>query len=270
MVQRRECWTDPQLAVSGEFTCERCVADRQDWRLTTPPTERRSWTNCGETSSLRGKRKQPHQSQECFLVQIHTENIMKTQRSTAHTNTCGRVDASIWSQCERSTVYTLRLTLCRCVGLVWGLRWSHRTKAEVSSPRSSHVDHNSPRMAAHATRVKRVMENKDHLTHHSRASKWVADRSAADEEGLAGRPCCEKIVLCCLPWSRFLFPPGLILSVWHLSGLKSQKKTEITSITKERWCQRATTTRQQSAPFVVCKHPEPPGLLSSRATFLSF
>lgn len=72
---------------------------------------------------------------------------------------------------------------------------------------------------AHATRVKRVMENKDHLTHHSRASEWVAGRRGGSHwTAMLWKDCSLLFAM-----KQVFVSPRLTLSVWHLWGLKSQK-----------------------------------------------
>lgn len=81
-------------------------------------------------------------------------------------------------------------TLFDCVSLVW-MRWSRsrsnrrdslifqlcRCGGRRRSTISSHIDHNT-----HATGVKRMIQNKDHLTYHCLVSKWVANWTATGVE----------------------------------------------------------------------------------------
>lgn len=125
-------------------------------------------------------------------------------------------------------------------------------KPEVNNPSSSHIDHiTSGVRLARAMRVKRVKENNDHLTYHSLASKWVANRIATEEEGL-------EIILSACHRRQFFFllgsaltPDCYILAVKKLriSGWGVSYPT-----TNQVWPSLASEIRQDVASYVFFKH----------------
>lgn len=122
-------------------------------------------------------------------------------------------------------------------------------KPEVNNLSSSHIDHiTSGVRLASAMRVKRVKENNDHLTYHSLASKWVANRIATEEEGL------EIILSACHRRQVFFFllgsaltPDCYILAVKKLriSGWGVSYPT-----TNQAWPSLASKIRQDVASYV--------------------
>lgn len=232
MVQRRESGTDP--TAGGQ----RGVHLWEVWSWQAGPATHNTsdWEeNCGETSSLRGKRKQPHRSQECFLAQIHTENIMKTQRTWTHVDVQTPLyDPSVSGQLFplETSVHTPQLTLCRYVAVsVWFEGWGRVTVFSWGRRRRSAIPNllmltiTALAWRAHATRVKRVMENKDHLTHHSRASEWVAGRRGGSHwTAMLWKDCSLLFAM------KQVFVSPLSDSVCLASvRIKEPKKPEITS-----------------------------------------
>lgn len=120
----------------------------------------------------------------------------------------------------------------RCVGVsVWFEGWGRVTVFSWGRRRRSAIPNllmltiTALAWRAHATRVKRVMENKDHLTHHSRASEWVADRRGGSHwTAMLWKDCSLLFAM------KQVFVSPLSDSVCLASvRIKEPKKPEITS-----------------------------------------
>lgn len=116
-----------------------------------------------------GERKQAQQSLGSFSVRIHNKN---TAQQRTHEHMLISVDTLGPGLCVSVCFERDRRTNSSAASLGGGQRSPPRLLLLTMTPLA---------WRDRTTGVKRVMENKEHLTYHSLASKWVASWTGTDE-----------------------------------------------------------------------------------------